>query len=439
MPYHLHARGRLRATVLATVLALPLAASAQDDAQRIRDLERKLQESMRLIEQLTQRVNDLERGKAPAAPAATAGPPAAATPAATQARIDALEKTVSDMATAPRATDFGVPLHGFADVGYEHTTNPGERRAGFAIGNLDLYLTPSFGNRIKTLAELVFEVAEDGSLATDLERLQLGYTVSDALTLWMGRFHTPYGYWNAAFHHGAQIQTSVTRPRFIDFEDKGGILPAHSVGLWATGQARVGNGRLHYDAYLANGDRIDGGVLDFNAARDDNSNKLVGFNVGYAPRGPLEGLLFGLHGFQFEADGYEDGIATSRTRVKMAGGYFFYDANNWEGIGEYYRFRDTRLDGAGGGTMTSWAGFLQLGYTLSDLWTPFYRYEKTSLDQNDPFFALQESGRSYDRHVFGLRYNLSPQSALKLEGNRTRETAESRSYNEWRAQFAIRF
>ena len=425
-------RAHLRAAILAAMLAVPLGAAAQDDAQRIRDLERRLQESLRLIEQLSQRVGDLERARGPGAPAA---PPGA--PAATQARIDALEKSVSDMAAAPRATDTGVPLHGFADVGYERSTREGERREGFVVGNLDLYLTPSFGNRVKTLAELVFEVADDGSLATDLERLQLGYTVSDALTVWMGRYHTPYGYWNAAFHHGAQIQTSITRPRFVDFEDKGGILPAHTIGAWATGQSRLGAGRLHYDVYAGNGDRIEGGVLDFNAHRDDNANKLVGFNVGYAPRA-LEGLLFGIHGLRFEADGYEDGIATSRTRVNMAGAYFSYEAASWEGLGEFYRFRDQRLDG-GGGRFASWAGFLQLGYAFDELWTPYYRYEKTSLDPDDPFFALQASGRSYDRHVAGVRYNVGNRAALKLEANRTREPSSSRSSNEWRAQFAIRF
>ena len=77
-----------------------------------------------------------------------------------------------------------------------------------------------------------------------MERAQLGYSFSDALTFWVGRFHTPYGYWNTAFHHGAQIQTSVTRPLFIDFEDKGGILRAHSLGLLAHGRVPAGPGKL---------------------------------------------------------------------------------------------------------------------------------------------------------------------------------------------------
>jgi hypothetical protein len=233
-------------------------AFAQSDAERIKELERKLERSMQLIEQLTRRVNELEK---------TPPAPVPASPLrAQEARIEALEKDLGQRAAAhDEHSEAGVPVHGFADVGYEHSTwrRDGHRKPGFLLGNLDFFFTPNFG-RVKMLAELNFEVESDGDLVIDLERMQLGFTVSDALTAWMGRFHTPYGYWNAAFHHGAQIQT-VTRPRFLEFEDRGGILPAHTVGLWATGRVAAGNGKIVYDAYIGNGGRIVDGVLDFNA------------------------------------------------------------------------------------------------------------------------------------------------------------------------------
>jgi hypothetical protein len=292
---------------------------------------------------------------------------------------------------------------------------------------------------VKLLAELNFEVGQGGNLTTDLERLQLGYTFSDSLTLWMGRFHTPYGYWNAAFHHGAQIQTAVTRPRFIDFEDRGGILPAHSVGFWANGRVAAGSGKVVYDAYLTNGGRIVDGVTDFNAFRDDNTNKAIGGNIGYQFGGALSGLLVGAHGLREEVSAYAGNSLQSRTRVALYGGYFYADISNWEGIGEYYRFRNEDLS-SGTGSHTSWAAFIQLGHTFNDLWTPYYRWEKAALDQSDAYFAAQESGRSYSRHVVGLRYNLNPNTALKVEGNRTRAfLGEEQSYSELRAQFAVRF
>jgi len=113
------------------------------------------------------------------------------------ARIEQLEKNliqVSDSSAKKR--EMGVPLHGFADAGYVFSSKDvAGRKSGFALGNMDLYLTPDLGGRIKTLLELVFEFNEKGDgVATDLERLQIGYTVNDALTVWAGRVHTPYGF-----------------------------------------------------------------------------------------------------------------------------------------------------------------------------------------------------------------------------------------------------
>jgi hypothetical protein len=436
------ARKKMLVALVAAALTTTTA-HAQSDAERIQDLERKLEKSMQLIERLNARVGELEREQKPrtAAPAVPAAPAAPLAPAQ-EARIQALERDVTQLAASrpSEVTVAGVPLHGFTDVDYERSGRPTSdgRTSGFTLGNLDFYLTPTFG-RVKMLGELNFEVNDEGGLDTDLERVQLGYVVSDALTTWMGRFHTPYGYWNAAFHHGAQIQTSVTRPRFIDFEDKGGVLPAHTVGLWATGEQRLGAGRIVYDGYFANGSRIEDGTLDFNAHRDDNSNKAIGGNVGYRFSGALEGLLVGLHGLRENVTAYESGTATARTRLAFTGGYFYLDRADWEGIGEYYRFRNRDLDT--GNTHSSWAGFLQLGRTFAERWTPYYRWEKASLDASDPYFASQENGNSYQRHVVGLRYNLNPNTALKIEANRTREAFgdEDKTYTETRAQFAVRF
>ena len=98
-----------------------------------------------------------------------------------------------------RSDDTGLPVHGFADVGgaWSRGADP-VRLRGFNIGTLDIYLTPQFGDRVKSLVELAFEYEEDGGGEVDLERLQLGYSFSDALTLWAGRFHTPFGLWNTS-------------------------------------------------------------------------------------------------------------------------------------------------------------------------------------------------------------------------------------------------
>ncbi len=408
---------------------------AQTDSERIAELER-------LVRQLSDKVNELSQAK-PAAPV-DAGATAATAPAdpAAAARIEALERSVTQLteSAGKPQTNVGVPLHGFADVGYTHSQAPAadDRKGGFTMGNLDLFLTPELSERVKMLAEVVIEYGADGTIGTDVERMQLGYTVNDALTLWGGRFHTPYGYWSTAFHHGAQIQTSLMRPRFIDFEDKGGVLPAHTVGIWGTGRTSAGDGKVTYDVFVGNGGRVVDGTLDFQPVRDSNGNKSLGGKLGYEFSGSLAGLALGVHGNAQTVDVYTGGAHTGSDKFRYYGGYGVYDTDDWEVLTEYYRFKDQ--DNLGGsGSHSSWAGFAQAGRRLDGGWTPYLRYEKASLDQTDPYFFALASGGSYTRTSLGLRYDLTPRSALKLEVNRTDEKRIDSSYNEVRAQFSVRF
>lgn len=415
------------------------AGAAQTDAERIAELEKKLEKSLGLIEQLSTRLSQLEGGKANATPQTVV----AEKVAAQAERIDQLEKSVVQVSeTSAKRNAVGLPLHGFIDVGYaRESKNPNNRKNGFVLGNLDLYLTPEFGDRVKSIAELIFEMESDGSLVTDLERLQIGYTFSDTVTLWAGRFHTPYGYWNTAFHHGAQIQTAVMRPRFVAFEDQGGILPSHTVGLLASGAVRVGDGKVQYDGYVGNGNSIRDRVLDFNALMDDNANKMVGGNVRYQFGGALEGLTLGLHGLTEQVDTYDpNNVRLNSVKLNMFGAFGVLEKDNWEIIGEYYRFRNEDLSG-GTGKHSSWAGFAQVGRTIAEGWTPYVRSEKTVLATGDNYFAGLDSGVSYKRHSLGLRYDLNALAALKMELSRTTEeqpVAEQKS-NEARLQFAVRF
>ncbi|HEX6706573.1 MAG TPA: hypothetical protein VF169_17575 [Albitalea sp.] len=412
------------------------AQAAGDTAQ----LERRLEQSLKMIEALAARVEQLEKQLA-AKPAAVAAAPAAAPASAPAARIEELERTVGQLTAASTRDlrDPGLPLHGFADVGWSQRRHaaPGER-SGFAVGSLDFYLTPQFGTSIKTLIELNVGVEEDGETVIDLERAQIGYSFNDHLTLWGGRFHTPFGYWNMAFHHGAQIQPSILRPRMLDFEDDGGILPVHTTGLWGTGSWRIGADRLTYHLYVGNGTRIANGSLDPNPAGDDNANKVAGFALGWRFGGALDGLSVGVHGLRQAVAAYDAADALqSRTRLNMLGAHALYDSDGWELIAEAYRLRDRDL--AGGASHGSHLGYLHVGHSLRDRWLPYARWEKASLDQADNYFAAQANGRSYTRRMLGMRYNLDPRAALKLEFNRTDDQGIGRAVDEWRLQYAVGF
>ena len=416
-------------------------ASAQSPGDRIAELEKKLERSLQLIENLMNKVQRLESISAPTQTARPAASPLI--DPAQDERIKAVESHLQQITTglASRSNaEDGVPLHGFADLGYAFRTKGHPKGAN--IGSVDFYLTPSIGDRVKSLVELNLEVSDAGAVGADLERLQIGYAFGDQLTAWTGRFHTPYGYWNTAFHHGAQIQTSILRPRFLEFEDKGGILPAHTVGLWGAGAIRTDAGKLTYDLFVGNSPRIamDGGagtgVLNPNIASSTNHSASFGFNTGYEFAGTLNGLKLGLHGMQFRAS--DDDKPANTTLVELLGGYAVYLENDWEVLSEYYNFnnRDKTTDT---GKHRSWAGYFQAGRNFGS-WTPYGRVERTRLDQTDLYFSQQASGGSYHRTAVGLRYDFNRATAVKFEVNRTKfiDRAES-TYNEGRVQFAIRF
>jgi hypothetical protein len=438
--------------------------AAADDDDRIATLERKLDQSLERIEELTARVRELEAqhsGPAPsvgphapasavagtAAPAAatpgSAPAAAAAAPAATATdsaqRVSQLEQSVAELASsaAQHAEDLGVPLHAFADVGIGNHNPEFPEYHGAGIAELDFFLTPRLGSRTRALFELNFEVGEDGEVGVDLERAQIGYQLGDSTTVWAGRFHTPYGYYNTAFHHGQQIATSLRRPRFLEFEDHGGVMPAHTVGLWLTGTQRVGGEKVTFDAYVGNSQRIVDGTLDPNNAGVQNGSTIFGGNLGLLLSGALDGLKIGVDAFQTRIEN-QDVTPSYFTLVRSFGTYAAYDTDSWEDIAELHFFNNEDLTG-NTGRHRSEAGFVQLGYRAGRF-TPYTRYERGSFQQSDNYFAAQKFGDSYERMALGVRFDVDLQSALKMELAQTHiSDRDISTFYDVLLQYAIRF
>ncbi len=429
------------------LVAPAYAADTRDD--RVTALEEKLDRSLKLIEQLTARVKELEAQRTAAAPPQPTAPPATVAEtvpqpqtqaqAQTQTRLENVEQQLTQLAGANAARGggaAGVPLHGFFDVGIgNHTANEPELK-GANTGSLDIFLNPQLGEHTRALFELTFEVGEQGQVDADLERGQIGYQFSDAATVWIGRFHTPFGYYNTAFHHGQEIATSLRRPRFILFEDQGGVMPNHTVGAWLTGADRLPDGKLTYDLFAGNGQSISSGTINPRSGGVDHGGAIYGGNLGYVFGDMLNGLKVGVSAFRSAIS--DDQQIGRITRVDNAGVYFAYDTDQFEYLGEYYRFNDTDLTDRGP-TRRSDAGFLQLAWRLAFA-TPYVRYERAVLDQSDNYFALQAEGMSYYRVALGLRFDIDPKSALKFEVARSKNT--DRLIDQWTdamLDYAIRF
>jgi hypothetical protein len=438
-------------SALLGVLSAP-AWAAETESDQLAALQKKLDQSIQMIQALAARVRELEasHGGAPggsaatatnsaAAVAATAAPTPAATPADAE-RLEAVEVKVAQMesANATRHTDdTGLPIHGFADLGIANNNPFFPYEKGAYLNNLDLYLTPHIGGKFVSLFELNFEVDHEGNVGVDIERGQIGYQFSDEATLWIGRFHTPFGFVNTALHHGVWLNDALRRPEFLMFEDQGGILPSHTVGAWLTGSVRGDGGKVLYDTFIGNGQEIIDGFIDMRSGGNDHGKPIYGGRLGYQwTTGTAEGLLVGVHAFESRVD--DNQVPQNMTELRVYGGYAVYDTDRWEHMAELYFFNNRDLYNDTG-EHRSKAYFAQFGYRAP--WAiPYVRYERALLDQTDQYFSAQMFGVSYYRTAAGFRYDFNLKTALKFEVANTHYTDRTiGQFNGVLADIAIRF
>ncbi len=170
----------------------------------------------------------------------------------------------------------------------------------FALGVMDLFVTSQISEHFSYLSEIGFE-ADPGSnnIGVDLERAQLSYTPNDKFSLSMGRTHAMLGYYNTAFHHGTWFQTTIDRPRIFEFEDSGGPLPIHNVGMAAMGKVPSGKLGLHWLAEVGNGKQtyaLAAGPAPANVLADHTGKST---NIGLLARPEkLDGLQAGFDWYQ---------------------------------------------------------------------------------------------------------------------------------------------
>ncbi|MBI5406934.1 MAG: hypothetical protein HZA18_04480 [Nitrospirae bacterium] len=326
-------------------------------------------------------------------------------------------------------------LNGFTDVSFNKSTKDrvGESRNGnFAFGTLDLYLAQTMDD-IDILVELVVEEGD----VLDLERVSLGYTFSDALRLRIGRFHTPLGFWNTAYHHGVQLQPTIERPEFLKFEDEGGILPVHVVGVYASGKVGTPVGVLEYGAMLGNGPKItnEGGrnVLDPNNISDNNPGKAIAFNAALSPAA-VGGLKVGVSGHIAEVRSDSAVLTPVEVDQTILSADVVYTIANVDIAGEYFSIKDK--DPSTDKDYTNSAYYGLITYTYKEKWIPYLMYENKAIKEADPYL-ISLGSLDTEETTAGLRYNINYRSSLK--GEYRKITDGGVEWNEYAAQWALAF
>jgi hypothetical protein len=303
--------------------------------------------------------------------------------------------------------------------------NPGSPTVATQGGNSTFFITSQISEHFSYLTEMGFE-ADPGSdnIGVDLERAQLSWVPNDKFSLTMGRSHAMLGYYNTAFHHGTWFQTTIDRPRIFEFEDAGGPLPIHNVGLGSMGKIPSGKLGLHWLAEVGNGKQtyaLAAGPAPANVLADHTGKST---NIGvFARPEKVDGLQVGFDWYQASLVPVVNllpGFGTPTFAFPNAVGYYkqnifiahaVYITPKMELMVEDAEMRDAPR-GSTRPLYTS-GGYAEVSHVFGVL-RPYARFQWLNPNFNDPNTAW--SGR-WVGPTGGVRWDLNAFIALKFEAS----------------------
>jgi hypothetical protein len=291
-------------------------------------------------------------------------------------------------------------IRGFGDVDFSATDQRGTT-SGFNLGQLDLHLASALSHKVSYFGEITFN-AHPTDYTVEVERNIIRYDYNDYFKLSFGRYHTPIGYWNTAFHHGAWLQTTISRPEMVQFG--GTFIPVHFVGFLAEGNIPSGAAGLSYNVGVGNGR---GSIISRPGdAGDNNNNRAWVANIYSRPRA--------LYGLQVGASVYRDKITLAGRdfREWISGAHIVWTKESPEFLAEFANVNHRAV--LSDLSTNSQAFYVQLGYRLP--WfertvKPYYRFEYTHTPLSEQVFTNQDLVGS----IFGARYDISTYAAFKAE------------------------
>jgi hypothetical protein len=382
----------------ASVLQAQQASNGTDsDRQTIQMLVRR-------VEQLEARVAQLEAAKQSPASNAAAEAPTAAAPAEGEPEA----KSAHAMAERMDTSNTLLRIRGFGDVNLRGSDQRGNTTS-FSLGQLDLFVTSDVSEKFKLLSEIVFEANQQNSFGVDIERLLLQYSPNDLFKVSVGRYHTAIGYYNTAYHHSTWLQTATGRPFLFQFEDGGGILPIHNVGISASGLIPSGRLQLHYVAEVGNG-RASRSPLDEAVQNvvDENNGKSVNVALFATPEA--------VRGLQVGFSVYHDHLTPAnlpRIGEVILAAHAVLVRPNFEWLNEALLIRHAP---DGSPRVFNTPGFYTQISKRFGSYRPYFRYQYVNGSDSEPVFS--DVGLRQGPSL-GLRFDASESVALKLQYDRT--------------------
>lgn len=374
--------------------------------------QHSLQVLLQRIDQLESRVRQLEAARLASNPSSP--PPSPAQGSASPVTEPEMQNEPSE----PERMDVSKTLlriRGFGDVTLAGSNDKG-RSTTFALGQLNLFLTSDISDNFKFVSEIVFEAGPPDIFGTqtgppnhfgaDIERYLLQYSYNDYFNLSVGRYHTAIGYYNTAYHHSTWFQTTTGRPFLFDFEDEGGILPIHNVGVEASGRIPSGALGLHYVAEVGNGRASRTPLSDEPVQNVVDENDHKAFNLAVFARPDK------WHGLQTGISVYRDRlmpVGSPRIGETILAAHVVYTRPDFEWLNEALMVRHAP-DGLSRTSVTS--GFYSQISKRFGSYRPYFRYQYVNAPDTEPLFP--DVGLRHGPSV-GVRFDASESVALKLQ------------------------
>jgi hypothetical protein len=284
---------------------------------------------------------------------------------------------------------------------------------GFQAGEFDLFISSKLSDKLSFIAEVVLGPDNTNVFGLDIERYQLTYKASSYFSATAGRFHTSLGYYNTAYHHGNWFSTAQGRPIMYLFEDSGGILPMHMVGLSFAGAVpHTETLGLHWVAEIGNGNSSNPATIAIQNFRSDRNYKATNVAAYIRPQF--------LSGLQIGGSWYHDGLNPSQAEIPLPvpavrqnieSAYVVYFSQNWEFMNEAVLLSN-HLTGAHGSFRSPMA-YAQIARKFG-IFKPYFRYQYVRDNMNDPLNILQGT---YYGPSLGLRVDFTDFAAFKLQYN----------------------
>jgi hypothetical protein len=413
--------------VLFLVWCASAALLAQSTSQTS-ESEPSVQTLLDRIQQLEKRIGELEERerKEPAAQTSNLVLPTPADQPTAPATAGPSQALHSEHGTSPEVREAEVhypslQIRGFGDVDFQSTDQKGTL-SGFSLGQLDLHFASPLSRKISYFGEVTF-TAEPTTYELNVERSFVRYDYNDYFKISFGKFHTPIGYWNTAYHHGAWLQTTIIRPQMIKFG--GAFTPVHIAGIQAEGSIPSGSLGLRYSLAVGNGRGA-----TFSKAGDSgdvNNNRAWLAQVTAQPAS--------LMGLEMGGSYYHDELTPTpgvNFREWIAGGYVFWGKGRPEVLAEYENVHHTSVETAQ--TFNTTGYYAQVAYRLpwqENKWKPYYRFEYIHRPTLEPVWDITGTASVEDLvgSLVGVRWDITNFACFKGEYRKFRQAPGTPSVN----------